>query len=350
MVVPCVSAAGRMSDLTPASTVSAQACGSDLCRVVMVSRDTAPIDGSASPRKPSVRMSSRSSPVSFEVACRSTARSRSARVMPSPSSVTRIRRRPPPSVSTSMRFAPASSAFSTSSLTTLAGRSTTSPAAMRLTTPSDSWRTGILFPSPRPAVLPSPLPARGEREAGGDSVLARVYPPRHGRREARPDALPAIPAAVVPGERERDPGPIRRSLSIAHGVWVPAFAGTTESINPGSIQPRLALAQVLDARAALFRLQPLALGRFRHFGLAPDRRLHRRLPDQVEQALARLGAVARLVAVLLRHDDDDAVLGQAVAGERHQANGDVIRQRRRASRVEAQLHRRRHLVDVLPAR
>ena len=63
--------------------------------------------------------------------------------MPVPSSVTRISRRPPPSVTISMRRAPASSAFSTSSLTTLAGRSTTSPAAMRLTMPSESWRTGI---------------------------------------------------------------------------------------------------------------------------------------------------------------------------------------------------------------
>jgi hypothetical protein len=42
-----------------------------------------------------------------------------------------------------MRRAPASSAFSTSSLTTLAGRSTTLPAAMRLTTASESWRTGM---------------------------------------------------------------------------------------------------------------------------------------------------------------------------------------------------------------
>src|SRR5260221_6602180 len=32
---------------------------------------------------------------------------------------------------------------------------------------------------------------------------------------------------VVPGERERGPGPIPRSPSIGHSVWVPAFAGTT---------------------------------------------------------------------------------------------------------------------------
>lgn len=64
-------------------------------------------------------------------------------VMPLPSSVMPIRRRPPPSVKTSMRLARASMAFSTSSLTTLAGRSTTSPAAMRLTICSGSWRTGM---------------------------------------------------------------------------------------------------------------------------------------------------------------------------------------------------------------
>ena len=40
---------------------------------------------------------------------------------------------PPPSISATMRVAPASSAFSTSSFTTAAGRSITSPAAMRFT-------------------------------------------------------------------------------------------------------------------------------------------------------------------------------------------------------------------------
>src|SRR5579871_1203316 len=63
--------------------------------------------------------------------------------MPAPSSVTAMRRRPPPSVNTSTRRAPASSAFSINSLTTLAGRSTTSPAAMRLMIVSGSWRTGM---------------------------------------------------------------------------------------------------------------------------------------------------------------------------------------------------------------
>ena len=134
-----------IADFTPASTDSDQACGSLKWRVVMPSFATAPIEGSASPRKPSVRIRKRSSSSSLEVAWRSTASARSPDVMPSPSSVTPIRRRPPPSVKMSIRLAPASMAFSTSSLTTLAGRSTTSPAAMRLTICSGSWRTGMGF-------------------------------------------------------------------------------------------------------------------------------------------------------------------------------------------------------------
>ncbi len=42
-----------------------------------------------------------------------------------------------------MRDAPASMAFSTSSLTALAGRSTTSPAAMRLTVSGGRRRMGM---------------------------------------------------------------------------------------------------------------------------------------------------------------------------------------------------------------
>src|SRR5215203_4302458 len=143
MRVPSPSAAGLTADFCPPSTLMVQACGSLVWRVVMVRCATAPIDGKASPRKPSVRMSRRSSAGSFEVACRSTASVRSALLMPLPSSLIRMRRRPPPSIAVSMRLAPASIAFSISSLTTLAGRSITSPAAIRLTVASESWRTGI---------------------------------------------------------------------------------------------------------------------------------------------------------------------------------------------------------------
>ncbi len=86
------------------------------------------IDGSASPRKPKVVSRSRSAAWAILlVACRSSDSSASSRPIPQPLSSTRISARPPSRNSTSIRVAPASSAFSTSSLTTAAGRSTTSP-------------------------------------------------------------------------------------------------------------------------------------------------------------------------------------------------------------------------------
>ena len=64
------------------------------------------------------------------VAWRDTASGNCSAAMPLPLSRIRIRRTPPSSRSISTRVAPASIAFSTSSLTTDAGRSTTSPAAI----------------------------------------------------------------------------------------------------------------------------------------------------------------------------------------------------------------------------
>ena len=77
---------------------------------------------------------------SLEVAWRSKARRASSRTMPWPLSTMRMSLRPPASTSTRMRVAPASSEFSRSSLTTEAGRSTTSPAAIWLATWSESTR------------------------------------------------------------------------------------------------------------------------------------------------------------------------------------------------------------------
>jgi hypothetical protein len=64
------------------------------------------------------------------VAWRLRAMGSSSRKMPMPSSSTEIRRTPPASKRTVTWLAPASSALSTSSRTTDAGRSTTSPAAI----------------------------------------------------------------------------------------------------------------------------------------------------------------------------------------------------------------------------
>jgi len=74
------------------------------------------------------------------------------------------------------------------------------------------------------------------------------------------------------------------------------------------------------------------------------------LNDQRGEALARVLAVARLAGEALGEDDDHAVQRRARAGELDQLDRDVVGQARRAARVEAQLDRRRHLVDVLPAR
>src|SRR5918996_926745 len=83
--------------------------------------------------------------------------------------LTALSARPPPRSSTAIRVAPASIAFSTSSLTAEAGRSITSPAAIRLTTPGGRGRMdGTGAPqggsnSHRQACLPAGLQARRSR-------------------------------------------------------------------------------------------------------------------------------------------------------------------------------------------
>ena len=111
-------------------------------RVVMEKRETDAIDGIASPRKPRVSIISMSSTSRiFDVACRSSESTASSRDIPHPSSSTDASLRPPCEITTFIDFAPASSAFSTSSFTTLAGRSTTSPAAILFATAIGSTLT-----------------------------------------------------------------------------------------------------------------------------------------------------------------------------------------------------------------
>ena len=111
-------------------------------------RDTAAMAARASPRKPRVPMASRSySEEILEVAWRRKAVWHWSGAMPQPSSVTRMRAMPPWAISTVTAPAPASMAFSISSFTTEAGRSTTSPAAMRSATWGSSCRmVGIRSP------------------------------------------------------------------------------------------------------------------------------------------------------------------------------------------------------------
>ena len=95
--------------------------------------DTAAILAKASPRNPSVRIRNRScSLVILLVACLSKQRMASSSDIPLPLSVTRIEVKPASTRDTSILVLCASIAFSTSSLTIEAGRSTTSPAAILL--------------------------------------------------------------------------------------------------------------------------------------------------------------------------------------------------------------------------
>ena len=96
------------------------------------------------------------------VACSATARTASPAAILWPSSRTRIKDIPPSSMSTSIREAPASKAFSTSSFTALAGRSMTSPAAILCATSAGNRRT-LPPATPYSAVPSTRAGGRGSR-------------------------------------------------------------------------------------------------------------------------------------------------------------------------------------------
>ena len=132
MVVPTGQPALSQDRSLPASSRRLVPSASSAVRVSRSTRLTAAVAARASPRKPRVPMASRSSfRRSLEVAWRRKAVLASSRPMPQPSSLTRRKVMPPFWISTVTVFAPASMEFSTSSFTTEAGRSTTSPAAIR---------------------------------------------------------------------------------------------------------------------------------------------------------------------------------------------------------------------------
>ena len=179
--VPTGPAQGATALFAPSSTRSLKPVGAPAVRVRISSRVTEAIEGSASPRKPKVMMAVRSPSGIFEVACRSTESARSASSMPRPSSVTRMRRRPPASIATSIAPAPASSAFSISSFTAAAGRSTTSPAAMRSTSRGSRRRIGMgarnLVPlSHRRGAGGSERPGKRARRRAGSGTGPRRAP------------------------------------------------------------------------------------------------------------------------------------------------------------------------------
>ncbi|KOF53116.1 hypothetical protein AD428_15785 [Achromobacter sp. DMS1] len=137
-VVPGGPEAGLTCRLAPSIC---QACSPSRVREMRVTCATDAMEASASPRNPmEATDSSSASERILLVACRASASGSSPGGMPKPSSVTAMRRMPPPSSRTSMARAPASMAFSRISLSTEAGRSMTSPAAIWLISRSGSAR------------------------------------------------------------------------------------------------------------------------------------------------------------------------------------------------------------------
>ena len=73
-----------------------------------------------------------------------------------------------------------------------------------------------------------------------------------------------------------------------------------------------------------------------------------RLADQLQQPLERILAVSVLRAVFLGVDDEHAILRHATARDALQSLLDVVGQRRRPQRIEAQLNCGLDLVHILP--
>src|SRR5665213_1036747 len=136
--------AGTLANRSLTSTVAPGTRGPEPCSITSPVRtrmripalvhstsETEAMLANASPRNPRLVMAARSDNLeTLLVACRTKAIARSSAAIPAPSSLTRIEILPAPRTSMLIRRACASSAFSTSSLTTDAGRSMTSPAAM----------------------------------------------------------------------------------------------------------------------------------------------------------------------------------------------------------------------------
>ncbi len=147
IVVPSGQPHSFTSCILPPEIVTSVPMSLARVRVRNVNLETDAMEARASPRKPRVDMCSMSSTsLILLVAWRSAAIMASSRGMPQPSSETLMRLRPPAVTTMSTRVAPASTAFSSNSLTTEAGRSTTSPAAILFATLADSRR--IFEPSP----------------------------------------------------------------------------------------------------------------------------------------------------------------------------------------------------------
>ena len=131
IVVPCGAVCSSISRLLLPSIVILVPILLPFLQVVILSLETEAIEGNASPLNPEVLTVCKSSKERiFDVECFWKANSASSASMPSPSSLIITREVPPSSMRIQIFFAFASREFSTSSLTTDAGLSITSPAAI----------------------------------------------------------------------------------------------------------------------------------------------------------------------------------------------------------------------------
>lgn len=116
-----------------------------------------------------------------------------------------------------------------------------------------------------------------------------------------------------------------------------------------SIEFGFAAAQGFYRAAAGFCVQAASFGRQGGFcgaALAGD---VGGSPDHLGKPRECIVAVERLGAVPVGKQHYDAFLGRARTGKRYEAGSDGFRQGRAIERIEAQLHRRSDLVDVLAA-
>ena len=189
--------------------------------------------------------------------------------MPPPSSPTAISVLPPSRSTISILRAPASIAFSTSSLTAAAGRSMTSPAAMRLTTTGGSWRIFIgLFYAITGSLGMSIAEPQGQRQTAQAQTARRNQIPRGiaymvastvmfagGQRDRQMGAgdLPdrrgrVFPLAVRVSRGRGDDPAARRARGVAHAALSRASAARPVAIRLDDVHVRRVPACCRSAR------------------------------------------------------------------------------------------------------
>src|SRR3990172_6003347 len=210
MDVPFGAAASDEDVTFPPSISTITPDEAPLSEVIILTWATEAMLESASPRNPMVRMASRSaSLVILLVAWRKKAFSASSFDRPRRLSITRIRRLPACSISMKISVAPASTEFSISSLTTDAGRSTTSPAAILFTIWSGSIfiMEDIIYRSQKTAV----------RIQTNTGVLNRFVSIKFriskATRSNYADQQPAADLPLLQGEGRGEDGLVQRPLN-----------------------------------------------------------------------------------------------------------------------------------------